>query len=103
MIRRIVKLSLRSDAVENFKEVFESSKESILSQPGCHYVELLSDVSNPTLFFTFSLWDSEEDLNNYRETDFFKDVWSKTKGLFDDGKPEAWSLSRESNIVREEA
>ena len=33
------------------------------------------------------------DLNNYRNSELFKDVWSKTKILFNK-KPEAWSTKK---------
>jgi heme-degrading monooxygenase HmoA len=42
--------------------------------------------------FTLSIWNKEEDLNEYRKSAFFKSTWAKTKILFCD-KPEAWSLS----------
>lgn len=90
MIKRIVKLTIRLEEVESFREIFQTSKETILSMPGCHHVECLQSVDDPRLFFTYSHWDSVADLNNYRHTDKFADIWKRTKALFDD-RPEAWS------------
>lgn len=93
MLIRIVKLSFHHEHISTFKEVFENSKEKIRSFEGCRLLELYNDKVHKNIFFTYSYWDSEENLNNYRHSDYFKEVWSNTKILFND-KPEAWSVDR---------
>ena len=93
MLIRIVKLSFHPEHISTFKEVFEKSKDKIRNFEGCRLLELYNDKAHKNIFFTYSYWDSEEDLNNYRHSDYFKEVWSNTKILFND-KPEAWSLDR---------
>lgn len=91
MIKRIVKMSFRPEEVEAFKAIFETNWTSIRGFEGCRHVELLQNESDPTVFFTFSLWESEVHLNAYRDSELFGRVWSATKALFRD-KPQAWSL-----------
>lgn len=91
MLIRIVKLTFKPENIPSFKRIFEASKSSILDFEGCNLVEGYQDLKNPCVFFTYSFWDSESDLENYRASDFFKGVWSNTKKLFSE-KPEAWSL-----------
>ncbi len=91
MIKRIVKLTFKPEKVEIFKALFEERKEQIRHFAGCQYLELLQDKHQSNIFFTYSFWSSEADLNNYRHSEFFKDTWEKTKTLFDD-KPEAWTV-----------
>lgn len=91
MIKRIVKLEIKANKVEEFKLQFEQNKKQISSFDGCHSVILLKDVNNNCTFFTHSLWESENHLNSYRDSIFFKEVWSKVKLLFNN-KPLAWSL-----------
>lgn len=67
-----------------------NSKARIKAREGCRYVELLRDERNPNVYFTRSIWDSEEHLNMYRDSELFKGVWAATKALFSD-KPQAWS------------
>jgi quinol monooxygenase YgiN len=90
MIKRLVKLTFRKDKIEDFKAVFETSKELIRQMPGCLHLELLQDKNNPCIFFTLSHWEKESDLEHYRHSELFKTTWAKTKILFDD-RPEAWS------------
>jgi len=90
MINRIVRMSFQQNKVEEFLEVFNESKIFIASSKGCNELKLLRDVNQQNVFFTYSVWDNEEDLNAYRHSDLFDITWSKTKILFND-KPQAWS------------
>ena len=86
-------MHFRLDEVERFKLLFHSRAKSIKSMPGCSYLELWQDISNPEIFFTYSNWDQVEDLENYRKSTLFTEVWTKTKLLFKE-KPEAWSVNQ---------
>ena len=79
MINRIVKMTFREDYLPIFLAIFEQNKKAIRNQPGCTYLELWQDESNPCIMTTFSKWDSEADLNNYRGSKLFKEVWKQTK------------------------
>lgn len=91
MIKRIVKMTFREDAVATFiNEVFESSKPYIRAFPGCRHMELLRHTGRPNVLFTLSYWDSEAALQDYRNSELFADTWKKTKALFAE-RAEAWS------------
>ena len=93
MIKRIVKMSFNSENIEAFKTIFETNWTKIKGFEGCEHVELLQDKNNPEIFFTYSLWQSEEHLDNYRNSELFNGVWASTKALFN-AKPEAWSVDQ---------
>jgi quinol monooxygenase YgiN len=92
MIKRFVKMTFKAENIERFKDIFNASKNLIAAMEGCHHVELLQDIHNPTVFFTLSIWEDPKFLEAYRQSELFAGVWSKTKILFD-AKPEAWSVS----------
>jgi hypothetical protein len=92
MIKRIVKMSFELEKVEKFKSIYELNWHKIKGFEGCLHVELLQDHSSPSIFFTYSNWESEKHLNNYRDSIIFKTVWASTKVLFNE-KPEAWTLN----------
>lgn len=85
-------MSFAPGKVEDFKSIFENNWKYIKGFEGCDHVELLQDKLNTNIFFTFSLWKSEEHLNAYRDSELFSRVWGATKILFND-KPQAWSLN----------
>jgi len=93
MLVRIVKLSFHEENIPAFLENFEVMKSHIRNSPGNRLLELYQDKNNPCIFFTYSYWQSAEDLENYRKSALFDDVWSFTKKLFND-KPEAWSVNK---------
>ncbi len=91
MIKRIVKMSFHPDKVEDFKAIFKTNWKLIAGFKGCSHVELLQDKIHLNIFFTYSIWENENDLNAYRDSELFEKVWSSTKVLFND-KPQAWSF-----------
>lgn len=91
MFTRIVKMSFETSKIETFLENFNKSKEGIRNFKGCRLLEIYRDKNNPNIFFSYSRWESEHDLNSYRNSDFFKNIWKETKLLFND-KPQAWSV-----------
>ena len=90
MITRIVKMSFKEESVTEFLTLFKEVREKILYSEGCMNLQLLRDIHNPDVFFTYSLWKDEESLNLYRKSPLFKSTWSKTKLLFRE-KARAWS------------
>jgi len=92
MIYRLVKMEFDEANAERFLEVFESSKENIRAFKGCEHLQLWRDENDPNIFFTYSHWLDSEALNNYRNSDLFKDTWAKTKILFR-ARAQAWSVS----------
>jgi heme-degrading monooxygenase HmoA len=84
-------MNFKEENIDRFLEVFNSSKHLIRNFEGCSHLELLNDINNKNIFFTYSYWAKEQDLENYRNSELFKGVWSETKILFN-AKAEAWSL-----------
>ena len=91
---RIVKMHFREDKTENFLELFTEVFPKISTFPGCTKLELLRDINDPAVFFTYSTWDKEESLEAYRNSELFKSTWVRTKVLFAN-KAAAWSVERE--------
>jgi quinol monooxygenase YgiN len=91
MIKRFVKMTFKPEHIQDFKDLFASKKDLIAAVEGCRSVELLQDIDNETIFFTYSIWEDPKYLEAYRQSDLFEGVWAKTKVLFGD-KPQAWSL-----------
>ena len=83
--------------IENFQELFQKNKEKIRHFKGCNFLELYQDKSNKNIFFTYSYWENEDALENYRHSSLFKEVWSETKRLFA-AKPEAWSVDKITSL-----
>ena len=95
MLVRIVKLTFKKENIFSFEKLFEETKQQIRGFKGCTFLELYQEIENPKVFFTYSYWENPEALENYRNSAFFKSIWSKTKVLFD-AKPEAWSVHKKN-------
>jgi quinol monooxygenase YgiN len=92
MVTRIVKLQFHPDKAEEFLQYFEESKHKVNHFEGCKGMKLMASETEPGLFFTYSQWDSEEALENYRNSNTFKGLWSQIKPHFKE-KALAWTLA----------
>lgn len=99
MLIRVVRMTFRPEAVSAFLENFEANKNSIRNFPGCQYLELWEDHHSKNIFITYSHWESEEALNQYRDSELFKSVWSFTKALFSE-KPQAFSSKKLQEVKK---
>jgi heme-degrading monooxygenase HmoA len=93
MLTRVVRMTFREDAIGDFLNNFNTHKQKIRNFPGCRHLELWQDADFKNIFMTYSFWDSEEALEQYRDSELFKSVWTYTKTLFAD-KPTAFSAKK---------
>jgi heme oxygenase (mycobilin-producing) len=91
MIIRVVKMVFREEEIASFQQLFAERQSLIRHFEGCTHLELWQDARHKATFFTYSWWDSEEHLDNYRSSHFFDDTWKQTKEKFAQ-KPEAWTV-----------
>ena len=90
-------MEFEEERIPDFLGIFAGSRDQIRSFPGCQHLQLLQDETDSGVFFTYSHWNKEDDLNSYRNSELFQTVWSATKKLFR-GTPEAWSLSDQTTF-----
>ncbi|MDO9595903.1 MAG: antibiotic biosynthesis monooxygenase family protein [Lutibacter sp.] len=98
MFIRIVKMNFKESNIALFLENFNQNKEKIRNFKGCSLLELYRDKNDTNTFFTYSYWESEADLEAYRNSELFKVVWGKAKVLFNN-KAEAWSVDKVQSLT----
>jgi quinol monooxygenase YgiN len=91
MITRIVRMTFQKGKTEEFLHIFHSSCEKIRGSEGCTELKLYRDVDDPDIYITYSIWESVKHLNNYRNSELFKETWANVKPLFA-AKPDAFSM-----------
>lgn len=90
---RLVKLTIDSNKKEAFLDSFNQFKDTISTYPGCKGMRLLMDKNDPQTVFTYSEWESDEALENYRNSELFTKVWPALKASFA-GRTEVWSTEQ---------
>jgi len=93
MIIRIVKLQFETEKVQDFLSLFDTVVTKVNSFPGCYQMYMVRDIKNPNLFFTYSQWENEIALTNYRNSELFQSIWPTIKPWFSQ-KAEAWSTEK---------
>ena len=94
-------MEFKEEEVSSFLANFETIKLKIRNFEGCEHLKLLRDKNDPTIFFTYSKWQTEEDLEAYRTSALFKGVWATTKPKFR-SKAAAWSVDVADEIMNNE-
>ena len=97
MFIRIVKMNFKESNIALFLENFNENKEKIRQTKGCNLLELYRDKNDSNTFFTYSYWETEVDLEAYRNSELFKVVWGKAKALFNN-KAKAWSVDKVESL-----
>ncbi|MEO1054522.1 MAG: antibiotic biosynthesis monooxygenase family protein [Bacteroidota bacterium] len=93
MLIRVVRMTFQEEEVSTFLDVFNNSKDKIRAFEGCSHLELLQDYNQPNIFMTYSYWQDQESLNQYRQSALFGSVWKQTKALFA-APPVAFSMKK---------
>ena len=98
MLLRIVRMTFQPDQIDEFTSLFDSVSKKIRNFDGCSYLKLMRDHNHHNIFVTYSKWESQTHLDEYRNSELFKNTWVKTKALFAD-KPAAFSLEEFSGEI----
>ncbi|GMQ80863.1 MAG: putative quinol monooxygenase [Rhodothermia bacterium] len=83
MVVRIVRMSFHERNVTSFLSLFHEFSDRIRAVSGCNHLELWQDMDRPNVMTTYSLWDSVEALEAYRESELFRTTWEKARVFFD--------------------
>src|SRR5687768_5379154 len=97
MITRLVKLTLQTEKAGEFEALFYQTQALIEDFHGCQKTNLFKVSDSGSQYFTISYWNTEQDLENYRASALFKNVWSQVKPLFSE-KAEAWTLNGVTSV-----
>ena len=100
MLYRIVRMEFEASRKDDFIRAFYSKQPFIKAFPGCIDVALMQDERDVNSMATWSLWESNNDLEAYRSSDLFKETWDNVKPMFS-GKPKAYSLTKHKQIAND--
>lgn len=91
MIKRLVSMEIQPDLLEEAEKILKENVHKIRSFKGCMHLQILRDINVPNRIFSYSEWNSLQDLENYRSSEFFRLFWKKLKKNFQT-KAIAWTL-----------
>jgi len=86
-------MSFHEDKIPEFLDYFHTVKDKVRNFSGNNFLEIYQDKNNPCIIFTYSIWNHVSDLETYRDSELFKEIWANTKKHFNN-KPEAWSVDK---------
>ncbi len=90
MIVRIVAMKFEPEHADDFRALFEATYPKIRQLPGCTFLQLVTDPEGPADFMTISHWQDAQDLEEYRESELFGEVWPQVKAML---REKPWAKS----------
>jgi quinol monooxygenase YgiN len=75
-------MTFEENKCADFIALFDHYKNHIRQAEGCQGLRLLRCTDHPNVFFTYSQWLLEDNLESYRQSAIFAEVWPKTKAMF---------------------
>ena len=93
----MVRLTFSPEKVDAFDALYTLFEPRIQARPGCHMVRAMKVPGHPCQRATLSFWETQEDLDAYRKSTLFGEVWPATKALFA-APPEAQSYELHEDV-----
>ncbi len=75
-------MTVNPSKIEEFIQFIEPTMQKIQQFKGCEHLEFLKDKNEKNIFFSYSMWESEDSLENYRKSKLFKEFWATVKQWF---------------------
>lgn len=97
MLIRLVRMTVRPDALDQFLDHFNRAAPQIRAVEGCTHLELWQNERFPNICTTYSHWTGPDALDAYRHSELFRTTWAAVKPLFA-APPAASSYRRKRHI-----
>lgn len=85
---------------DEFEACVKNITQRIANFEGCYAVRILRESDEGNVFFSYSYWRSKEDLEKYRKSDLFREIWPKTKAMFS-SRAIAWTTEVVDSKINE--
>ena len=82
MLIRLVRMTFRPDALDDFLVHFDRVSPHIRAFEGCTYLELWHGHRFSNICTTHSHWTGPDALEAYRRSDLFRSTWAEVKPFF---------------------
>ena len=68
----IVKILIKEENIEDFKKISFYNSENSRREPGCLRFDVLQSEENPSLFYLYEIYKSDEDIAHHRTTEHYQ-------------------------------
>jgi autoinducer 2-degrading protein len=85
----IVKIQVKAECVDEFKKITFYNSENARREPGNLRFDVIADDGNPSLFFLYEIYKSDEAIAYHRTTEHYK-KWADAIAKMTDGERVKW-------------
>ena len=83
----IVKIHVKDECIEQFKEITFYNSENSRKEPGCLRFDVIQAAETPNLFFLYEIYKSDEAVDHHRTTEHYNKWRESVAGMMPPDKP----------------
>jgi heme-degrading monooxygenase HmoA len=100
MFMRLVQLGVETQMIDDFREIYNKDIISRLQRmPGCRFVGLIESGTEKTEFISLTLWDTQENADNYEKGGVYEELLGKLKPYLRNSSE--WKIQLSENLELE--
>ncbi len=101
MILRVVKMKVDLRKIDAFKLFMDNLHDEKLRLAGCLHFDYFNERQNPSIYYSYTIWEHEKYLKQYKKTEFSKEVLQTLRDLCVE-EPQAWTIQNVFNKPSDE-
>ncbi len=100
MFMRLVQLKVEKEEIDRFREVYQDDIIGRLQKtPGCRFAGLIENGSEESEFISLTLWDKQEQAENYERSGVYEELLSKVRPYLQNSSE--WKIQLSENLELE--
>jgi heme-degrading monooxygenase HmoA len=100
MFMRLVQLYVEISSMDEFRDAYNKDViERLQSTPGCKYVGLIESREKENEFISLTLWDSQEQAEDYEESGIYSELLNKIRPYLQNSSE--WKIQLSENLELE--
>ncbi len=84
-------MTLKEAHVDSFKKRIPIISIEVRRVSGCMHNDIFRDKNKDNVFYSYTIWNSEEDIEKYLNSQYYKEIWNDLWDYFKI-EPQAWKI-----------
>ena len=102
MIIRVVKIPIKDASINSFIKRIPIISNEVRRVSGCIHNDIFRDKMKENIFYSYTIWNSDEDIEKYLGSQYYKDIWGDLWDYFE-GTPKSWKIDNIFDYPSEES
>lgn len=84
-------MTVKEQYIDSFRKRVPVISNEVRRVSGCMHNDIFRDRNNDNIFYSYTIWSSEEDIERYLKSMYYKEIWGDIWDYFKK-EPMAWKI-----------